>query len=112
MITDFDDLMTQTVTIAPTTGRNAEGLPTHGDAVSYRARVVRAAVRTVGRESGQDEIATTKVWLMGVVTPEIDWKFTLPGGETPKLVNWETFPDEDGDHHTVLYFGGTGSSRG
>jgi len=111
VISDWLDLMPSTVTYSTSTGRNSEGLPIQGTAVSYRARVNRKAVRTTNRFSGQDEIAAGQVWLAAVLTPTIDDRITLPDGTQPVIVNWDTINDEVGPHHTVIFFGATQSTR-
>lgn len=108
-ISDWSELMAQTVTYATVASRDAYGKPTYATAVTYQARVVYKQTRIVNRINGQDAIATGTVWLAASILPSLDARITLPDGSTPTILNWEVFPDEDGDHHTKLYFGPTTS---
>lgn len=108
-ISDWEDMMPQVVTYEAPASRNEYGAITFAAAVSYRARVVYKQTRIVNRINGQDSIATGQVWLAGAIRPSIDARITLPDGSTPIILNWEMFPDEEGDHHTKLYFGPTTS---
>ena len=108
-ISEWSDMMPHTVTYAAIASRDAYGKPTYATAVTYRARVAYKQTRIVNRLNGQDAIATGEVWLMAKIIPAIDARIVLPDGSTPIILNWEVFPDENGDHHTKLYFGPTTS---
>src|SRR6185436_8554371 len=108
-VSDWLDLMPDTVTYEAMTGRDGQSKPTYGTAVSYRARVVYKYIRTSNRASGQDAVGTGEVWLAGILYPNIDDRITLPDGSQPIIVNWNVFTDETGPHHTVIIFGGTQS---
>jgi hypothetical protein len=108
-VSDFLDLMPDTVTYRAVTSRDNYGLPSYGSASSYRARVVYKTLRTTSMSSGQEVLAAGEVWLAGTPSPpDIDDKITLPDGSTPKILNFERFTDEAGVHHTKILFGGTG----
>jgi hypothetical protein len=109
VISDWADMMGDTVTVASVSTRDAYGKPTFSPARSYVARVVYKQTRIVNRTNGQDAIATGVVWLGGTPTLTIESRLTLPDGSTPPIMNWETFPDEEGLHHTKVYFGPTTS---
>jgi len=108
-VSDWADLMPHTVTYAVPSSRDAYGKITFATGVTYQARVVYKQTRIVNRMNGQDSIATGQVWLHAAILPSIDARLTLPDGSTPIILNWETFPDEDGNHHTKVYFGPTTS---
>lgn len=109
MISDWTDMMPHTVTYAAVASRDAYGKPTYAAARSYQARVIQKQTRIVNRTNGQDAIATGVVWLAGFPALDIDGRITLPDGSTPVILNWEVIPDEEGDHHTKVYFGPTTS---
>jgi hypothetical protein len=109
MISDWEDMMSDTVTLAAVSSRDAYGKPSYGTARSYSARVVYKQTRIVNRTNGQDAIATGVVWVGGTPTIGIDDRMTLPDGTTPVILNWERPTDEDGAHHTKVYFGPTTS---
>lgn len=108
-VSDWLDLMPDTVSYEPLASRDGEAKPSFGTLVSYRARVVYKEIRTSNRASGQDAIGAGEVWFAGVLTPTIDDRITLPGGAQPNILNWSTYTDEDGPHHTKVIFGGTQS---
>ena len=108
-ITDWEDMMPHTVTRRPATGRDAYGKPTYGAAITYQGRVSYKTKRITSRTSGQDVIASGNVIVMGVIADiHVDDLFTLPDGSIPLVINWSTVADEEGDHHTTVYFGGAG----
>ena len=104
-IRDFLDLMGQTVTIEPFTGRDGYGVPTYGPEVAYRARVV-GRVRLVRNAQGQDVASMHTVYLAAspVIAPED--RLTLPDEyvpRTPPILAVSRVPDERGIHHVVVY---------
>lgn len=108
-VSDFLDLMPDTVTYTPVASRDQYGKPTFGTARTYRARVVYKTIRTSSMVSGQETIAAGEVWLAGTLAPpDVDDKITLPNGATPIILNFERFTDDEGVHHTKILFGGTG----
>ncbi len=108
-VSDWLNLMPDTISYQRVTGRDNYAQPTYGAAQSYPARVIYKTIRTTSIQSGQDVIAAGVVWLGAVLQPtDIDDKITLPDGTTPKILNFERFTDESGVHHTKLLFGGTG----
>lgn len=108
-ISDFLDLMPDTVSYQAVSSRDAYGKPTYGTAVNYRARVSFKTIRTTSMVSGQEVLAAGEMWLAGTLAPpNIDDRFTLSNGKTPKILNFEQFQDTEGIHHTKILFGGTG----
>lgn len=108
-VSDWFDLMADTVVYEPVASRDGEAKPTYGTSSSYRARVVYKEIRTSNRASGQDAIGAGEVWLGAIIYPNIDDRITLPDGSQPIIINWNVFTDENGPHHTVIIFGGTQS---
>jgi hypothetical protein len=108
-VSDFLDLMPDTVTYQAVTSRDIYGKPSYGAASSYRARVIYKTMRTTSMTSGQEVLAAGCVWLAATLAPpDIDDRITLPNGGLPKILNYERFTDEGGVHHTKVLFGGTG----
>lgn len=104
-ITDWLDMMPFTVTVAAAATYDAYGKPaTYATAASYRARVVAKTKVVRSRVSGQDVLTDTQIWINGVLAAlDEDARITLPDATTLVPVSWDTFPDEDGDHHTKIY---------
>lgn len=107
-IQDWLDMMPHSVTYEACLGHDDYGKPlAYDDAVTYSARVRYKSQRVTSRVSGQDTIAAGSVWIAGIIqgiSPSD--RLTLPDGTQPPILNWEVVPDEAGDHHTKVYFGG------
>lgn len=104
VITDFADLMPDTVTHAEHAGNDRWGSPSYGSPVSFSARVVYRP-ESVRAADGAEVVARGHVWLLG--SPAVDPKdeITLPDATTPPILAVERFPDENGAHHTKIFFG-------
>ena len=107
-ISEWEDLMPATVTYEAVQTRNDYGKPTvYSTAVTYKARVSYKLRRVISRVNNQDAVSNTQLWVNAVITGlSPDDRITLPDGSTPRILNWDTPQDEDGDHHTKIYFGG------
>jgi len=106
-ISDWLDLMCSTVTYEAVASRDDYGKPiTYSAPVSYRAFVSNKRSRVVSRVSGTDVMSNGHVILNGIISSiSPDDRLTLPDGSTPVLLNWGTANDENGPHHTRIYFG-------
>lgn len=111
-LTDFLDMMPQQVTISPYSSKDDYNAHTYGTAVVYRARVVYKPIR-VRTPDGADVVARGVVWLgPHVDTLEDDVpltmttrdKLVLPDSTVANILSIDNMPDEDGDHHTKIYF--------
>lgn len=115
-ITAWLDCMPQTVTLEPFSDRDDYGEPVYGTAATYRARVVYQTEMIVDQRIGSAELETTSnghVWfgpptlnLSSGVPPTVtaEDRITLPDGTQPNIMRVDRFPDEDGNHHTKVYF--------
>lgn len=104
-VSDFIDLMTQTIKVAPATGLDGFAKETFGADVSYSGRV-SGKTRVIRTASGEVKDSTKTVWLATTDVISPDARVTLPAGEvpvSPPILAVGTFPDENGAHHTVLY---------
>jgi len=102
-ISDWSNLMAQTVTIAPFSGTSAYGATTYGAAVSYGARVIYKS-KLIRTPDGAEKVARGQVWLATVNAISVQDQITLPDGTTPVILTVEQIPDENGPHHTKVYF--------
>lgn len=106
--TALEELMVDTVTIAPFSSMNDAGGYTYGTGVSYVARVVRKNTRVLDF-SGRETVSATTVYVApkAGALPLLDprAKITLPDGTTPNIMSVAIYPDEDGPHHAVVYCG-------
>ena len=113
-ISEWADMMPHTVTYEALKSRDKYGKPSYATAVSYAARVKDRTKSVPSRVvPGQDEVSHSEVWIGGIITNiRTDDRFTLPDGSTPSIIDWLVVPDEDGDHHTKVFFGATRGSAG
>ena len=104
-VSDWADMLNQTVTYKALSSRDSYGAPTYGAATSYDARVVYKS-KFLRKSDGADVMATGAVWLQGAPAVSPEGLLTLPDGTTPPILSVERFPDEtDAYHHTKVYFG-------
>ena len=99
---DFRDLMTQTVAIEKFISHNANVEPTYGDSANHRARVVHKE-KVVRDTQGREKVSTAQTWIFG--NPDIDPqdRITLPDESQPIILSVRSYPDENGDHHQVVF---------
>lgn len=103
-VSDWTDLMPETVYHAEFASRDDYGKPVYGSQVGYSARVIYKP-RMVKAADGKDIVAKGRVWIAGTpsVTPQDE--IELPDGTTPPILNVGRFSDENGAHHVVIDFG-------
>ncbi len=106
---EFLELMPETITIEPVTGRDEYSARTFGTATSHRARVTTQVLRVLDF-NGNINLSQTVVWV--APTPDAiptdvlaDARITLPDGTQPPLLSAAVVSDEDGPHHLKLMFG-------
>ena len=106
MITGFEDLCTDTVTIEPYQSQDAYGVVTYADAVTYRARVTGKQQR-VATITGEERVSRVKVFILGStgittrdrITLPADW----PGPSQPAILAIERMKDEVGNVYETVY---------
>ena len=103
-ISDWADMMPHTVVLSTLSERDTYGARTFNAGTSYAARVVYKNTR-VRDAAGAEVIARGAVWLNGAPTISTEDQIELPDGTTPPIITSELFPDEDGSHHSKVYFG-------
>lgn len=94
------ELLKQTVTFEPYTGRNSYGKETYGAAVPQPARVTEELVM-VRQPDGSEKLAKTLVRLDGNAVVDSRDRITLPDGTHPAILSVARFPDESGTNYTV-----------
>ena len=103
-ISDFLDMLTETVEYSAMIGRTDYGEVLYGTPVMYPARVVRKA--TKAKAADGSEILTQGFVRMGVfVDAKPDDRITLPDNSTPPVVLVEKWVDEAGDRYVKIHFG-------
>ena len=110
-IADFYDLMTQTLTVAPVTGRDSFDNKAYGAAVTYRCRLVGKRRQVV---NAQGEVVTSEqTAYLGTASPvdpealvtlsTADAGSTEPHAVNPRILATGRYPDEAGHHHSVIF---------
>jgi|GEM_PF-4667130 len=102
------DLMPSTLKVNGLKGVSTDGYGTATWSTttgSYRCRIVekQSLVHTF---DGDEQIARTVAWVYSTSTFGPWDKITLPDASSPRLLAVEEYGDEDGHHHSRLYFGG------
>jgi hypothetical protein len=104
-------MMTQRVSLAARSGQDMYGKPTYGTAVTYQARLVGKR-RQVINAAGQQVVSDQTVYLLGAPAVGAQDRVTLSTADvgstaalaiTPPILSVARYPDERGQHHTVLY---------
>ena len=103
-IDDFLDCMPDTVIHSEFSSRDAYNVPTYGSPVSYSARVVEKPT-WVRAFNGSEVVARGWVWIGAALIVNPQDQLQLPDGTTPPLLAAEHYPDENGDHHTKVFYG-------
>lgn len=106
----FQELMTQTCTIAPFTSRNEFGDRATGDAVTYPCRQ-EVKQHLVVNIQGEEVVARSRVFvgrsssgaLPTTITP--DDLFTDPDSNTPPVLSVDAYPAHSDAEHVVLHLG-------
>jgi hypothetical protein len=107
----FREFMHQVVTVEPWISQDDYGNAIYGPPSSYKARVV-GRQRMVRSAIGEEVISSKTIYLNGPVELSIKDRLRLPSGEEVTIFAIAHLPDEEGDHHTVVYTGdGVGAPR-
>lgn len=102
--TALDDLMSETVTIAPATTVNRYGAAAYGAPVSVAAHVAMAN-EVFTSPDGRLLQETGRAYLSGVHAVGENDLLTLPDGSTPTIMLVAQRYDESGPFATVIHFG-------
>jgi len=99
---DFLQLMVQTVYIESFSSYNSHAEASYNAATPYSGRTVNKSTKVVTNE-GLEVVSTAKTYIYGSPTITPKDRLTLPDGTKPKILTVSSFPDENGDHHQVVY---------
>jgi hypothetical protein len=102
-ISDFTDLMVNTVTVSEVSSRDAYGKPIYGTGVVYTCRITYQD-RLITTAEGQDITARGNILLAGTTAIGADAKVVMDDGTEPKIIATRKVFDEDGAHHTRIFF--------
>jgi hypothetical protein len=101
----LQQLMVETVTVAPVTAKDAYGKRTWGTATTFSSCRVQTGNYKVLDSNGQEKVSEGRVYFPNKPTITLNDKITLPDGSTPPILSVDFFGDERGDHHTIVHFG-------
>lgn len=105
--TDFLSLMNSTLVERPLSSFDVYGDPTFSTAESrYRCLIELKPTRIVNNQ-GEEITATHVAYVASTAPMSATSQYTFPDGSSPEVQNIHTFYDEDGIHHSVMYFGGS-----
>lgn len=110
---DFLELMVDTLTYEHETGtRDGYAKATgFGAPVTVTCRIVHST-RMVRADTGEEIVSRSHAYLAGAPGIRVNDRITMPDGSQPPVVAVERFPDTDGPHHEVVYFGSVGGGIG
>ncbi len=110
-VSQWQDLMRQTVSVAPFSSVDAYGKTTYGAAATYRARVT-GKTRMVRDAQGREVVSSKTVYLLSNAAISPKDRITLSTGDagsteaavlSPEILTVGRFPDGRSYHHTELY---------
>jgi len=102
-ISDFSEMLTSTVTVYPLISRDSYSKPTYGTGVAYSARISERHVK-VRDPNGEEVVADGKILIDGNPTIPADSKIILPDLSEPVIMAVNRAYDENGPHHTRIFF--------
>jgi len=104
-ISDFTDMMPHTIQLSEFSGSNdSYGAPVYNSPVSYAARVSYKPTLVKNKE-GEEVVARGVAWVGSAIVVNTEDQIELPDGTTPPVLAVDSLADEDGLHHSKVYFG-------
>jgi hypothetical protein len=100
---NFLDMLVDTVTVAPMTGRSDDGQATYGAPKSYQARINYETHNVLGKEN-QLVVARGVIWMACIDPINVDDRITFPDGTQPVILMVSAGSDENGPAYTKLDF--------
>lgn len=104
-LSDFEDCMNDTVVLHAFVDRNSYGAPNYSSPVSIENCRVVYKDFWFRKPDGSEINAKGIVWLGLVIRVSVEDKFVLPDGTDHPILFSESYPDEEGMHHTKVIFG-------
>lgn len=101
---EFNDFMTDTVTVEPLAFKDDYGAPSYGAAVTYACRIDGGTKVRVNVE-GVERSVNAMLYFPGVPGIGPMDRLTMPGGfvpQQPPILRVSQFTDEGGAHHTEV----------
>ena len=100
--------MNSTLHVDPITGVStdffANPVYTTSATENYRCRIVTKQQLVVDL-FGEQQVSNSQVWLKATSTFAASDQFSIGGSTLGPVLRVEHYPDEDGQHHSVIFFG-------
>lgn len=105
---DFAELMTDSIVIE-VAGATSDvfGGTGYATGVTYSGRLVRQN-KMVRTDVGDEAVSRSHFYVFGAPGIQPADRATLGDGTHPDILSVERYPDENGPHHEIIYFGGSG----
>ena len=100
---DLLDLLTSVVGIKPKLSDDDYGKPTYGSSTNYQARISERHIK-IRDANGEEVVADGKVLIGGHPVIPPDSKIILPDLSEPVIIAINRAYDENGPHHTRVFF--------
>ena len=106
------DEATVTKRLTSAGSRNLYGVATYATLSSpFRGRYVRKN-RLVRAFTGDERVSRSHFYFYGTPGLDPEDRVALPDGTSPPVLSVRRYPDENGAHHEVAYFGAAGTAGG
>lgn len=102
-ISDFSGMLTNTITVYEVTGRDKYGKPTYSTGTEYSCRITYKD-KLVTSAEGKEVVAKGNIIVAGTAKIDTTSKVTLDDGTEPKVITTTKVFDENGVHHTRIFF--------
>ena len=104
-ISEWKDLMWQTVVVHPFSERDAYGKPSYGSPTTVNNSRVVYKDFWLRKKDGSEVLAKGIAWLGSSMRITVEDKLVLPDGTQHPVLMSETYPDETEMNHTKVTFG-------
>lgn len=107
-VSEWLDMMNDEVTVYPFTGRSASAKPTYSATGTTYPAYIELMNRLVVDKMGHTVTARGRVFLGTEVVIGTEDKIVIPSEyhpTDPPIISVNVQNDENGNHHTVVYFG-------
>lgn len=107
-VSDWLDMMSDTVTITPFTGRSVSGVPTYNGTPWTAPAYIEMKNHLIINHEGREVMAKGRVFMGTTQIPGIEDKVTLPSDYipvSPPILAVNLVNDEGGTHHVTLEIG-------
>lgn len=103
-VSDFEDMMPDTLSHSELIGHNSYGEPTYGSPVTLQCRLTYDPTKVID-SLGEEVVSKATAWVSSVsLSIDPDDEFTTSFGETLYVITSSRIQDEGGVHHHKIFF--------